>query len=404
MSSSLLLRSATLANGDVVDVRCENGLITHVAASPSDLTADQVHDLHGHVLTTSFVEPHAHLDKAFLADRITNPAGDLAGAIHGLHAVRSTLTPADTTERAVRAAQLMSRNGVTSIRTHADTVLDTGTQNIEALLETKRVCAPFIDIQVAMLLEWPLSGPGSSERHALAQDAIQAGINVVGGCPHLDDNPQAAIDYLLELAVTHNLPLDLHADENLRHDSVDLEYVADAMLANNVRHQVNASHCVSLSTRTEYDIQRIADKVAAAGVTVTALPQTNLFLQARGQHTLAPRAITPISLLRQAGVTVAAGADNLQDPFNTMGRGDPMEIASLLVTASHVSANDAYSMVSTHAEHVVHGASSRIAVGGKANLVALPAATVRESIAMGPPDRFVVYGGVVINEHIRNRK
>lgn len=404
MSSSLLLRATTLANGEVVDVRCEDGLITHVMTSPSDLTADSEHDLSGHILTTSLVEPHAHLDKAFLADRITNESGDLAGAIHGLHAVRSTLTRSDTTQRAIQAARLMSRNGVTSIRTHADTVLDTGTQNIEALLEAKQACAEYVDIQVAMLLEWPLSGPGSSDRHALAIDAIQTGIDVVGGCPHLDHSPRAAIDYLLELAVSHNLPLDLHADENLRTDSADLEYLADAMIANNVRHRVNASHCVSLSTRSENDIKRIAEKVAHAGITVTALPQTNLFLQARGQYTLAPRAITPVSLLRNAGVTVAGGADNLQDPFNTMGRGDPLEIASLLITASHVTPMDAYSMVSTHAEQVVHGRSSRIAVGEKANLVAVPAATVRESIAMGPPDRFVVYGGVAINEQIRNRK
>ena len=401
---SLLLRSATLTSGERVDVRCEDGVITHVAASLQHLGADEVVDLDGHILTTSFVEPHAHLDKAFLADRITNSTGDLVGAIHGLHAVRHILTRTDTTQRAIRAAELMSRNGVTSIRTHADTVLDSGTQNIEALNDAKQACAGFMEIQVAMLLEWPLSGVGSRERHALANDAIAVGIDVVGGCPHLDDDPKAAIDYLLELAVNNDLPLDLHADENLRPDSCDLEYVADLMISNNVRHRVNASHCVSLSARSEHDMRRIAEKVAEAGISVTALPQTNLFLQARGQFTLPPRAITPLSILRQAGVTVAGGADNLQDPFNSMGRGDPLEIASLLVTASHVSPTEALSMVSTDAERVVHGTSSSVEVGAKANLVALRAATVRESIAMGPPDRVVVYGGVVINEHIRNRK
>jgi hypothetical protein len=61
-------------------------------------------------------------------------------------------------------------------------------------------------------------------------------------------------------------------------------------------------------------------------------------------------------------------------------------------------------MVTSSAHAVVYGKISTVDVGQRANLVAVPATTVRESIAMGPPDRFVVYGGVVINEQIRNRK
>lgn len=404
MRAPLLLQSATLIDGRIVDIKISDGVITEIANANSQLTADETHDLKGHVLTTSLVEPHAHLDKAFLADRISNPAGDLMGAIHGLHEVRESLTHADTVRRASRAVRLMSENGVTSVRTHADTMVASGLRNIEALLETKHNSSSFIDVQVSMLLEWPLSGREGADRRALANDALSAGVDVVGGCPHLDPDPRGAIDYLLELAILNNRPLDLHADENLRSDSLDLEYLADTMLRLNVRHQVNASHCVSLSTRDKRDVQRIAEKVAAAGITVTALPQTNLFLQGRDVAGNVPRAITPITLLREAGVCVAAGADNLQDPFNPMGRADPLEIASLLVTAAHIPVDNAMLMVSTAANQVVHATPSVIAEGEPANLVAVKATNVRESIAMGPPDRFVVYGGVVLNEQIRNRK
>jgi cytosine deaminase len=167
---------------------------------------------------------------------------------------------------------------------------------------------------------------------------------------------------------------------------------------------MNASHCVSLSVQSESDIRRISEKVAAAKISVTALPQTNLFLQGRGVISGTPRAITPINALLEAGVTVAAGADNLQDPFNLMGRGDPLEIASLLVTASHASPTAAHHMITQASSIVVTGQSTEIAVGHRANLVAIKAATLRESIAMGPPDRHVVYGGVVIDNQNRNRK
>ena len=366
--------------------------------------SENVVSLDGYVVTSTFVEPHAHLDKAFLADRISNPGGDLMGAIQGLGAVRDTITHADIVERAMRAVRLMSANGVTSIRTHADTTISGGLSSVLALLEVKERCAHFMDIQVAMLLEWPVTGAAGKEHQALARDAIAAGIDVVGGCPHLDPDPRGAVEYLLELAMNAGLPLDLHADENMRASSSDLEHLADIVIRDNFSHQMNASHCVSLSVQSELDIDRIATKVATAGISVTALPQTNLFLQERGVSTTPARAITPINRLRHAGVVVAAGADNLQDPFNLVGRGDPLEIASLLMVSAHVSAPDALEMISTHAHQAIHGVGSSLATDQPANFVATPAANLRESIAMGPPDRIVVYGGVVLDKQIRNRK
>ena len=405
MTSSILFTNAQLIDGSIVDIATDNGLIAWIGPTNSSTVACNKNiDLNGYVLTSSFVEPHAHLDKAFLADRISNPSGDLMGAIRGLEAVRSTITHKDIVERATRAVHLMSRNGVTSIRTHADTTISGGLSSVHALLEVKNKCAHFMDIQVAMLLEWPVTGAAGKEHQALARDAVSAGIDVVGGCPHLDPDPHGAVEFLLGLAVESGLPLDLHADENVRPDSSDLEHLSDIVLRDNISHQVNASHCVALSTRSETDIDRIAAKVGAAGITVTALPQTNLFLQERGVSSNPSRAITPIHRLQQAGVVVAAGADNLQDPFNLIGRADPLEIASLLMISAHVTVDMAIQMVSTDAHQAVHGTISALTVGQPANFVAIPATNLRESIAMGPPDRIVVYGGVVIDNQIRNRK
>ena len=405
MSGSVLFTEAQLADGSVVDVAVTESLISWIGPSGHcPISTSKIFSLLGHVVTNSFVEPHAHLDKAFLADRITNPSGDLMGAIRGLEAVRSTITHNDIVERAMRAVHLMSQNGVTSIRTHADTTISGGLSSVRALLEVKNKCSDFMDVQVAMLLEWPVTGVAGKEHQALARDAISAGIDVVGGCPHLDPDPQGAVEFLLNLAVEAGLPLDLHADENMRSDSSDLEHLADIAIRDNLSHQMNASHCVALSTKSEADIDRIAAKVSAAGITVTALPQTNLFLQERGISTNPARAITPIHRLQRVGVIVAAGADNLQDPFNLVGRGDPLEIASLLMVSAHVAAATAIQMVSSHAHHVVHGVASCLSVGEPATFVATLATNLRESIAMGPPDRIVVHGGVVLDNQIRNRK
>lgn len=405
MASSILFTNAQLIDGSTVDIATDNGLIAWVGPkNSSPVVSTQNVNLNGYILSSAFVEPHAHLDKAFLADRISNPDGDLMGAIKGLEEVRTTITHQDIVERATRAVKLMSQNGVTSIRTHADTTLSGGLSSVLALLEVKKNCAHFMDIQVAMLLEWPVTGAAGKERQALAREAVSAGVDVIGGCPHLDPDPRGAVEFLLAFAIDAQLPLDLHADENMRTDSSDLEHLADIVIRDNVSHQMNASHCVSLSTRSEADIDLIAAKVATAGITITALPQTNLFLQERGVSTKPARAITPIHRLQQAGVVVAAGADNLQDPFNLVGRGDPLEIASLLMVSAQVTALQALQMVSSNAHTAVHGVTSSLAVGEPADFTAIPATNLRESIAMGPPDRIVVYGGVVIDNQIRNRK
>ena len=77
--------------------------------------------------------------------------------------------------------------------------------------------------------------------------------------------------------------------------------------------------------------------MAAAGIAVVALPATNLYLQGREHQQAMPRGVTAVRALREAGVVVAAGADNLQDPFNPLGRACPFETAALMVLTAHLS-------------------------------------------------------------------
>lgn len=392
--------------GQRVDILTADGTVTAVEPHDPARTVgapEATVDLGGRLVLPPLVEPHAHLDKALLAERIENPTGDLMGAIRALESARETLTRDDICERAVRAARLLSSNGVVKIRTHADTTSSGGLTSVEGLLEARRRCAGFVEIEVAALVEWPLTGREGADRRSLARDAIAMGAQVIGGCPHLDPDPVGAVHVLVDLALEHGLALDLHADENLRPDSDDLYHLASRLLADGVAMRANASHCVSLSMKEPARQREIADLCAAAGVSVTALPQTNLFLQGRETTTAVPRAIAPVDLLRRAGVVVAAGGDNLQDPFNPVGRGDPLETAGLLVMAAHLSPVDALDCISTGAASVV-GAPTGPAPGSRASFVAVRATSVRESMAMGPPDRVVVHGGVVIDEQKRNTK
>jgi cytosine deaminase len=395
-----ILKHATVDAGTAAatcDVLLGDGLITAIGPSgtvdaPAD--ADTV-DLTGHVLLPAPVEPHAHLDKAFLAELIVNPSGDLLGAIEAMTAHRELLTHADTVERAERAARLMAANGYVAVRTHADTTRENGLASVLALAEARERVRGVIDIEIVALGGHPVTGTAGADQRALIVDALAAGADLVGGCPHLEDftaaGIEAATDVYLQIATDHGRGIDLHTDETLDPAANGLDVLARMVLAGFTQ-PATASHCVSLGQQPVEQQHATAERVAEAGVGVIALPHTNLFLQGRNRAPV-PRSLTAVDVLRAAGVTVAAGADNLQDPFNPVGRACPFETAALMIMAAHLLPTDAWHSVSTAAAQVI-GRHSLLAVGAPADLLAVPGATTREAIAFAPARRLRWRAGV----------
>ena len=402
-NGSLVLRRARLAGAaaqDQADVHIVDGVIRSVVPAGTDAgataTGATVVDLDGRLLLPAFAEPHAHLDKAFLAETIHNPTGDLIGAIEAMERQRDLVTLEDTIERAERAARLMLANGTTAIRTHADLTEQNGLTSVTALIEVRERLRGLVDVQVCALTGWPTVGPGSDAHRALLRDAIAMGVDLVGGCPHLEPDPVAANEFFLEMAAEAGLPVDLHTDETLNPEMLALEDLARRVSTSGFPHPVTASHCVSLGVQSERRQREVAALVATAGIAVVALPHTNLFLQGRHHQSAMPRALTAVRALTDAGVNVVAGADNLQDPFNPVGRGDALETASLMVMTCHLLPDDALDSVTVRPRAALGMTPNRVAAGGTADLVALRAATVREAIAMAPAPRIVVRRGRIV--------
>ncbi len=394
---STLLRQATIVHTHVTDapksahledVLIVDGLIVEVGRTITG-EADHTIDLRGYVLSPSAVEPHAHLDKAFLAEEVVNPSGDLMGAIEAMWNHREVLDVERIIVRAERAARLMAANGYRHVRTHADLNIEHGMRSIEALVEVRRRVAALIDVEIVALSGWPVVGAAGADQRALLLDALDAGADLVGGCPHLEDDGDTAgaTEVFLEIASDRGVGVDLHTDETLDPDVLGLVDLA-RMVAAGFDHPVTASHCVSLGMQPAHRQREIAELVADAGIAVIALPHTNLFLQGRG-HAPMPRGLTAVHALRAAGVTVAAGADNLQDPFNPVGRACPFETAGLMIMTSHLLPHEAWASVSDTAALAVGQRPTSIAAGQPADLLAVPANTLREAIAFGPTGRIV---------------
>jgi len=392
----LLLRGARLADGGVADVLVTDGKITTVGTGPAGHPAPaDVLDLRGYLLLPSLAEPHAHLDKAFTAAAVANPDGSLRGAIDAWLAARPGLPTAGIASRAWAAATRYLAHGTTAIRAHVDVGEDVGLRGIDALLDVRAGLAGIVDIEIVALTSIPVTGRAGAANRALLREALAAGADLAGGAPALDDDPGRAVEVLAAAAADAGAGLDLHIDETTDAAVFTLPRlvsVADAGFG----HPITASHVVSLGAQVPEHQRAVARSLARAGISVVTLPQTNLFLQGRGLGAAAPRGLTAVRELLDAGVRVAAGGDNLQDPFNPMGRADPLETASLLVVAAHLTPAEAFTAVAAAGRHIMRLPEVTIAPGAPADLVAVRAEDLGSAVASGTPDRVVLRGGRVV--------
>ena len=79
-----------------------------------------------------------------------------------------------------------------------------------------------------------------------------------------------------------------------------------------------------------------------------------------------------------------------------MGRACPFETAALTVLAAHLLPDEAWSAVTSWAAAATGRPAAGIAVGAPADLIAVPATSVREAIATGAPQRRVWRRGVPV--------
>jgi cytosine deaminase len=390
----LVLHQARLPDGRLVDLTIDRGLVVEIA-DVGTLEGVQAENLAGFVLMPSLVEPHAHLDKAFTADTVPNPAGSLAGAIEAWLPARLGFKAPDIAARAWTAASRYLAHGTTAIRAHVDTGEGIGLRALNALTAVRRQLGDLVDLQIVALCSRPVTGRAGAENRAILKDALAAGADLVGGAPAIDTDPLRAVDTLAEAAAAAGVGLDLHVDETIDRATFTLSRLIE-IARGGFDHPITASHAVSLGVQSDQRQRETSEALAELAIGVVTLPQTNLFLQGRDLGSAAPRGLTAVRRLLDAGVVVAAGGDNLQDPFNPMGRCDPLETASLLVVAAHLLPSEALQAVSTASRTALGLPGVSLEVGLPADLVAVRAASAFGAIASGSPERIVFRKGRVV--------
>jgi cytosine deaminase len=157
-----------------------------------------------------------------------------------------------------------------------------------------------------------------------------------------------------------------------------------------------------LSAVPDEEFARIRDQILALDLGVITLPAANLYIQGRGQEHLPPRGLTRVAPLARAGVKIAAGSDNIQDPFIPTGSGDMLEIARWTLLAGHLHASElpeAFGMI-THvpAGLMGLGADYGLCPGARADMVITDSEDAEHLVAGGPDGMIVVSKGRPVEE------
>ena len=383
------LTNARLADGRLVDVVVEDDVVAAVlsAGTLGGGRPETGLELDGFLLLPAPAEPHAHLDKALSWAAIRPPMGNLELAIASWRAYAAEMSVEEIAGRARTQALRMLANGTTAIRSHVDLLAgDEPLRGVRALLQVRNELAGLLDLELVTLagVETPVADIDA---------ALAAGVDLVGGAPHLAPDPVAEVHRLLGVAQSHGVGVDLHVDEGLECD-VTLDVLAREVRSWHL--PVTAGHCVRLGALDGPHRDQVIADVLASDVGVVANPITNLYLQGWTSDVSMPRGLTAVRALVDAGVRFAAGADNVRDPFNPLGRSDALETAMLLVVAAHLSVDEAYAAVSTGARDVMGLAPACIEVGARAELLAVRGTDLVDVVANACADRYVIHAGRLV--------
>ncbi|MFJ9796045.1 amidohydrolase family protein [Streptomyces sp. NPDC101145] len=365
-TTALLLCGARLADGRTVDVRLSGGRVEAVG-TPGSLGAHGARvDLAGYLLLPAPAEPHAHADTALGADA----PGPVSYAAE------------DVQRRATEAALLQLGHGATALRAHVRIGDVQGLAVLEAVLQARRSLRGLVDLTTVAVPRL-LTGVAGADGLAMLRDAVRMGASVVGGRPDLDPDPAGYAEAVLEVAAEYGCAVDLHTDGD---DPARLARLA--AMAGGLRTGVAIGPCGALGRLPAEARTRVADRLAAAGVTVTCLPQG-------GCAGTEVRGVAPVRLLRSAGVRIAAGSGALRDVANPVGRGDPLEAAYLLVSQGGLRPADAYGAVSETAREVMGLPPVRVEAGFPAELLAVRGERLAGVLSLAY-SRIVVHRGRVV--------
>jgi cytosine deaminase len=384
------------------DVLVAGGVIRAIVPHAAEAVGEEI-PAAGRLVVPAFVEAHLHVDKAFVMDSLRLGEANLtvAEAVAAMRGAKADYTRESLLARGRLVLERALRHGVTALRAQCDVDPLIGLLALEALVELRREWADRVDLQI---VAFPQEGlVGDSEAVRVMCEALKKGADVAGGGP-LDPDYRAHVAQVFALAREAGAGVDIHADlgiDNLRPPAEwEAALVAEMARAAGLQGHVAIGHFAAAGAVPWEAVAPVARALAEAGVSVAALPASELYRQGLADPANSRRGMTRVRELLAAGVNVVFASNNVRDAFVTFGNADLLEQALL---AAHAASLDTEAELATVLEMVTTRPArlmglhhrSEVAVGQQADLVVLDAASPAEAIARQAEKLYVIRRGQV---------
>jgi cytosine/adenosine deaminase-related metal-dependent hydrolase len=383
--NDLVLRNALLADGRRADIGVKDGLIAAIGGAVSG--ADSI-NLAGDLLLPGFVDGHMHLDKTVLGENwLPHQAQpNRMSRIETDRKIWPTLK-LSVAERAAALIRLCIGHGTSQIRTHVDVDTDNRLMQIEGVLAAREKFRDLVDIQI---IAFPQSGvtrrPGTLD---LLDAAIAAGADLIGGIDpiEIDEDPAGQLDGLFKIAEKRGVGMDIHLHEPGEMGLASLRMICKRTLAHSMQGKVTVSHGFCLGDLPAERTDATIELMGKAGVALVT-------------HGAAGWSLPPILRLRQAGVTVFAGNDDVRDTWSPYGTGDMLERASVIGWKADFRHDELlrllFDMVGAEGAKVLGIGKLAIEIGAPADFCTVQASGMPEAVACHPTRRLVFKRGRVV--------
>lgn len=387
----ILFQNARLADGQIVEIAVSGAKIVEVASTaPSYDSVGKIHDLGRRLVLPGLVEGHIHLDKCFVGDdwKPHRPCTAGFSVRERVRFEKEALASArPIAERAAALIDLCVSHGTTQMRSHVDVDAEVGLRHFETIVAARDAHREKVSVQiVAFPQSGILTSPGTAD---LLEEAVRAGADLVGGLDPAGHDGDAAghLDIVFGIAERHGVGIDIHLHDGGMQGISEIEEIARRTKAIGLGGKVTISHAYALGEVSSDAVQRTAQLLAEAGVAIL---------------TTAPgaRAFPPVLLLRDAGVNVFSGNDNIRDSWWPYGDGDLLERAMLVGYRSGFNTDEqlavALEMVTANAARALGLAGYGLTVGGAADFLVLDARHVQEAVVARPKPRDVYKNGRLV--------
>jgi cytosine deaminase len=388
MSLDYVFRNVRIAGSEreMVDIGVRDGRFAAIEIGlPGDAPGE---DLGGRLVVPGLVETHIHLDKSCILDRCSCETGTLDEAIAAVAAAKKAFTEEDVYARASRTLRKSILHGTQFMRTHVEVDPRIGLTSVRALKRLKQDYSWAIDLEICVFpQEGLLDDPGCED---VMVAALEAGADVVGGAPYMDKDSHGQIARIFALARHFDVDIDFHLDFGIDPSHLDLIEVCRLTEEMGWGGRVTIGHVTKLSAVPAGELAEVATRLAGAGVALTVLPSTDLFLIGRDRDHSVPRGVTPAHKLIEQGVTCSLSTNNVLNPFTPFGDCSLVRMSNLYANIAQVGTPSGlaacFDMITSSSAKLLNLDSYGIRVGLSADMVVLDCESRSQAVAeLGQP-------------------